>query len=56
MCRETVLAASNEQMKRKYHLKAQGVYLETISFILGSGVNLFLISMVTINIVKTLKV
>ena len=28
---ETVLAASNEQMKRKYHLRAQGVDLETIA-------------------------
>jgi hypothetical protein len=28
---ETVLAASNEQMKRKYHLRAQGVDIETIA-------------------------
>ena len=28
---ETVLAASNEQMKRKYHLRAKGVDLETVA-------------------------
>jgi hypothetical protein len=49
MCRETVLAASNEQMKRKYHLRAQAVNLEIISLILWSGVNFLLISVVTIN-------